>query len=519
MLNKRFGLIMMFMLLIITTSCRKEFTTIGNQLIDKPDFEGKLYETATVRIYDERIEKVFSSHSHLNLYSNLPAASLGFYNDGKFGNLEADLISDLSYDFKLADDLGDNIKILGAQLVVPYFSTTQTDSQGNNYYELDSIYGNQPFEIKIHELTYLLQSYDPDNDLETLRSYYSDFDFTPYKGAVIGDSLDFEVSNEPYITYKRNKDGTFELNDDDEKIIKDSLGPHMIIKLDTTYFRQKIFDRSGEDVLTGESHFKDYFRGIYIDAISNNGDGTFVLMPFNQGKIIIQYTFDQTDDNDTPNDTSDDTVETIYREIVLNLGSIMVNHYENNLTNYAQTALNNSDMINGDDEIILKGDAGAGAVVQLFDEQDLRDLRLKDWMINQAELYFYVDKTQTEEMLAQAPRLYLYNYDDEKNLLDIFAPENNPDYDYKTYDGKLHTDENGDMYYRFGITRHIRNVLKNDSTNVKLGLRICTNIPKPLKTGDIFRDPDAYNPTGVILYGNQSGVKPPVLKIRYTDPE
>ncbi len=519
MLNKRTGLIMIFMILILTTSCRKEFTTIGNQLIDKPDFEGKLYETAAVTTYDERIDKVFSTSSKSIIYDNLPVASIGIYKDDKFGTLEADLATDLGYDIKLSDDLGDNIKILDAKLVVPYFSRTETDNGGNNYYELDSIYGHEAFEIKIHELTYLLNSYDPNENLETLRRYYSDFDFTPYKGTVIGDTIGFEVSTEPYITYKRNLDGTFELDDEDNKIIKDSLGPHMVIQLDTTFFRQKIFDHSGEEVLSDEVHFKDYFRGLYIDAISNNGDGRFIMLPFNQGKILIQYTYDRTDDNETPNDPSDDTIETIYKEIVLKTDGTMVNHYENTLSSFAQTALNNSDMINGDNEIILKGDAGSGAIVKLFDEQSLRELRLKDWMINRAELYFYVDKNASDELLKKAPRIFLYDYDQEKNLIDLYAPENNPDYDYKTFDGKLHTDDNGEMYYKFGITRHIRNVLKRDSTNIKLGLRVCTNIISPLKVNNVFRDPDAYNPTGIILYGNQSATKPPVLKIYYTDPE
>jgi len=508
------------MAIILTTSCKKEFTKIGNNLIDEPKFEGKLLDNALVRVYDEAVPKVFTMTSNTIQESNLPVTSLGIYKDDKFGTLEADIVTTIKPDLKLTNDLGDNTKILGAQLVVPYFSHTEVVS-GEKAFVLDSIFGTHRFEIKIHELTYLLPTYDPDNNLETPQYYYSDFDFSPFKADVIGDTLDFNVSTQAYITYQRNEDGTFKLDDDGDKIKKDSLEPHMVIKLDTTYFRHKIFDHSGEDVLTDREHFKDYFRGLYIDAISDNGEGLLMQLPLNKAKILIQYTYEETDDNDTPNDTSDDTVKTIYRELKMPLSGVRVNHYDNTLSSYAQNALNNSDMINGDPDVILKGEAGSQAVIQLFDEQQLRELRLKNWLINDAEIYFYVNEDETDDMLAQSKRLILFNYDDKKSLVDIYAPENSDDNDYKVFNGKLEKDDDGNAYYKFGITRHIRNVLKKDSTNVKLGLRVCSGISLPLKIKKLFRDPDAYNPKGVVLYGNQTTttLKKPILKIYYTEPK
>lgn len=508
------------MAIILTTSCKKEFTQIGVNLIDKPKFEGKLFDNALIKIYDEAVPKVFSMASLTIKASNLPVVSLGIYKDPKYGTLEAGFATTLKQDPALTKDLGDDPKILFAKLLIPYFSHSDTNNN-NTQYVLDSVFGNHPFEIKIHELTYLLPTYDPNNNLETPRYYYSDFDFSPFKGTVIGDTLDFNVSSDPYITYKREEDGSFKLDDDGHKIKKDSLGPRMVIKLDTTFFRHKILDHSGEDILKNRQLFMDYFRGLYIDAISDNGEGLMMQLPLEKASILIGYTYKETDDNDTPNDTSDDTVKTIYKEINLGMGTTRVNHYDNTLSSYAQNALNNSDLINGDPEIVLKGDAGSQAVVQLFDEQQLRELRLKNWLINDAELYFYVDKDATGEMLAQSKRLILYDYDNQKSLIDLYAPENKADNDYAAFDGKLHTDEAGNTYYKFGITRHIRNVLKRDSTNFKLGLRVCSGISLPLKKENIFRDPDAYTPKGAILYGNQTGLisKKPVLKIYYTEPK
>jgi len=520
MTYKESGFIMLIVALIFNTSCKKDFSTIGNGLIDNPLFEGKLYDEALVKIYDQRVEKVLSVSSSEILAPNLSVTSFGIYKDNKFGTLTADIIASVSPDaVKFNKEFGQNVKLIGAQLIVPYFSHTKTEN-GETIYELDSIFGNQPFDIKIYEQTYLLPSYDPNHNLEIKRHYYSDFDFAPFKTTMIGDSLDFEVSNLPYITYKRDNEGNLELDDDDNPIVKDSLAPHMVIKLDTTYFRQKIFDHSGESILSNSQMFKDYFRGVYVEASSNTGEGSFIQFNFNQGKIIVQYTEEIENDNETPNDTSDDFYETFYRELKLPLGEIIINHYENALSGYTQNALNNSDLINGDSEVILKGEAGSESVITLFNDQQLRELRLKDWLINQAELYLYVDENQTDEMLAQAQRIFLFDYDNKKHLADIFAPENTSDNNYKVFNGELNTDDDGNSYYKFGITRHIRNVLSKDSTNVKLGLRVISQIPSILKIKEFFRDPDAYNPKGVILYGNQTGTEfKPVLKIRYTDPD
>jgi len=517
MLNNKNGLIVLIFALTLITSCKKEFHTIGNQLIDTPKFEGKLYKEALIHIYDKRVDSVFSSKILPNSdYNNLWHASLGFYNDDKFGLLKADLVSCLKPDAKaFAKDLGENINILGAHLIIPYFSHKDQDDT----YVLDSIYGDSTLDINIYELTYLLPTYDANTNLEERKKYYSNFDFSPYKGDLIGEVTDFEVNNEAYHIYKRNDDGTYELDDNGEKIVQETLSPRLVIDLNNDYFQQKIFDHSGEDILSNYDLFRDYFRGIYIEAMTTGETNRFMLIPLDEAEILIEYTYDETDDNGTPNDTSDDTVETKYKEIKMPFATPQVNHYENTLTAEAQTALNNSDLINGDEKVFVKGEAGAEAIIQLFDEQQLRELRQKDWMINQAELYVYVDKTENDEMLANPERLLIYNYDNQDFLQDIRFDEN-ADNNCAALNGFLKTDDDGNTYYKFGITRHIRNVLKKDSMNARLALRVMPEaIPERIRKSDVFLDPDAYLPMGTIIYGNQSAVKPPVLKIYYTDPE
>ena len=127
-------------------------------------------------------------------------------------------------------------------------------------------------------------------------------------------------------------------------------------------------------------------------------------------------------------------------------------------------------MINGDADVYVKGDAGAETVIELFDEQELRDFRLRDWMINQAELYVYVDENASQDVLSEPQQLLLYNYDDQQHLIDLVAPENDNN-GFAAYKGVLQEDEAGNKYYKFGITRHIRNVLKKGFYQCEIGIK------------------------------------------------
>ncbi len=524
MLHLKNSLIAFVILLLVFTSCKKEFTDVGNQLVDLPHYEGKLYTESKVKVYDQRVEKVYAK--------NFPLNAIGVYNDPVFGRLEADFVSGLKFTgfgasqdpdgTLLAEGFGDNVKIIDAKLIIPYYTHVETDQSGNKYYEADSIYGQNAFRIKIYENSYLLSGLNANDNLHDQRHFYSDFDFNAFKTTLLADSIHFTPNMNAYITYKREKDGTFELDDNNEKIVKDSLSPRFVMPLDTTFFRQKIFDHSGEQLILNTILFKDYFRGIHIDAIAENNDGQFILLNTLKGKIEVSYTYEFNNEHGTPDDTSDDTIDTVYKKIYFMLETPSVNTYTNQLNVDYQTAINNSDEINGDDKLYLKGDAGSQAIVSLFDNQQLRELRDKDWMINQAEIIFYVDDDALINTLSKPDRLLLYDYDNKKYLSDLYAPENTSS-NNEYFDGKLQEDEDGNHYYSFVITRHVRNIIKNNKTNVRLGLRVTPTIDtkSSLLKGETFIDPDRFNPSGTILYGNQTTVvdKKPILKIYYTDPK
>ncbi len=510
MINKRRIVISISLLfLLVNVSCKKNFYKTGSGIIAPPDFEGKIYDQAKIITYDEKIDSVFAT--------NLPVHALGELELPAFGDLKAEFTTTLNTDPKLKNDsIGTNIRILSAEILIPYFAK-KIDDNGTEIISLDSIYGSGTLDIKVQELGYLLPSYDPNTNLEERRKYYSNFDFTDQLVTQIADTTDFHPSIEPYITYNRNDDGTFELDDDGEKIVKDSLGPHFQVKVDTNFIRHKIFDKLGDFVLENKSAFQDYFRGLYFEIDDKTADGRFMMMDFGAGKINVAFMHEVLNDNGTPDDPSDDFTEDKYAEINLRFDAPKVNYYENNFNGMMQAAIDNSDLINGDDRIYVKGDAASGGVVHLFDDQELNNMKEEAWLINKAELIFYVDETLSGNLLPE--NLVLFDKINNRLLLDMADPDN-ATANNALFGGKLEEDENGNKLYRFKITQHLKNIIEHDEPNVDLSLRVISD-PVAYAKSTVFTDPDNHNPKGVVLYGNQAPdvTKRPKLTLYYTQPE
>ncbi|RZJ27460.1 MAG: DUF4270 family protein, partial [Flavobacterium sp.] len=256
------------------------------------------------------------------------------------------------------------------------------------------------------------------------------------------------------------------------------------------------------------------------------------------------------------------------KTLVLNLAGNTVNLFENQYTPSYLNALSTTDATNGDSRLALKGGVGSMAVIELFGQADqyrwdddndpdnandpnvpdfkvftansvpdeLDDLRHNKWLINDASLTFYVDRTamQTEE---PAYRLYLYDLKNHKRLVDY-------DFDVTTVPGSPQYNKyiHGGLYeksrYRYTIrlTNHLRNLLNPDidSTNVKLGLVVTEFIGNTsnaklrtpvLSTVDRIPAASVASRRGVILYGNNvnesdadEAKKKLRLRIYYTKP-
>ena len=367
---------------------------------------------------------------------------------------------------------------------------TDTDNTGyqpeNRTYAIDSVFGNRntSFNLKVDELTYYLNSLDPNNNFESQQAFYSSRDF--YEEGFVGENLFDETVQLNFDEIRIN----FTEDDPDTDIdettqVETRRSPRIRVPLDTAFFQRRFIDMEGSDSLATAVLFQKYMRGIYV-RMENPSDDLYMLLNFASASIGVTYEHDQYNDNDTPDDTTDFSIDRVERSFFLSPG-IIVNHLENSLINpeISQTIA----QTNGSNKIFVKGGMGLLSSVELLGKSSdgsasskLEELRENDWLVNEANLVFYVDSTSVENWTSGdliANRLYLYNKRDTAPLLDYFtdisvSTERNAG---KLLHGGILEYENGKPYrYKFKITQHINNLIRKDSTNVILGLVVTANI-------------------------------------------
>ncbi|NPA43131.1 MAG: DUF4270 domain-containing protein [Chlorobi bacterium] len=509
--------------MLLLTGCKKDFSTAGFDTIKEENFEFKTYQ-AKVRAYSKDVERV---SGELPLLINL-----GIYRHPAFGLSSADLLIQFNHspafnsiNFINADS------ILFVELRIPFFATKNEDLSTDTepIYDLDSVYGTRPISVKVYESGYYLYPYDPNNNLLTPNHFYSDFDFLSRTRNLLAHDPDY-VPEPYYIVDTIPVSGESGLEVEDMKDMPgfsgDTLPPHFVVRLDTAFFKRKFVDRAGTPQMSDPGLFLNYFRGIYVHTEAVNQDGSFMLLDPAGVQLVLAYRYMFINDNGTPNDTSDDYPDHGVEKIIL-LPTRLIQHYEKDFLPSVQQRLTAPDRQNGEEKIYVKGDAGAMGVIRLFDPVELYNLRNNDWMINQVNLRLYVDETEMagmeDEELPQ--QLYLYNLQSGQPLTDLDPVTDEGqmvDFNYilSTYDGRLrHDSVEGVRYYEFNITRHVKRILRKDSANVDLGLRVCYNLGAFLEARktNSFLDPDGFIPYGTVLQGNRSGDKPLELIIYYTE--
>ncbi|HSM63186.1 MAG TPA: DUF4270 family protein, partial [Gillisia sp.] len=172
----------------------------------------------------------------------------------------------------------------------------------------------------------------------------------------------------------------------------------------------------------------------------------------------------------------------------------------------------------GAKNLFLEGGEGVMSVINLFeDEAELAELRANNWLINEANLTFFVDQERVQGGSSEPERIYLYNLNTNEQLFDYLIDpslnEASPLNSVISHSSRLKRDENGDgVSYKIRITEHVKNVLNKDSTNVRLGLVVTQNINlirnSALKStvDGIDRVPrtSVIAPKGTVLHGNLS---------------
>ncbi len=544
---------------VFFTSCDKDFNTIGGDLIGDEHF-GLVHDSINVLSYNQNIGPVQSN--------NLPVNPLGIYEDDVFGTTEASFATQVVL-ASVNPTIGNNVEIDSVTLSIPYFSHIESTNAttGNSTYVLDSIYGSadenkRAIKLSVYESGYFMRDLDPVTGFLESQKYYTNqgSDFDALKGGIrLNDGV--VAQNDAFFFDKSEiKNTTTTTTDGKEVKTTTKTAPAMRLALNKTYFKTKIIDAAASGKLITNDVFKNYFRGLYfIVEKSGASPGQLAMMNFKAGTVTINYKEDLVT---TANGQS--TTTRVAKSIVLNMTGNTVSLVKNTKkTLYEDAITTNVNKTAGDSRLYVKGGEGAMSVLELFDNTDvlgydasgnvsnvpnnipdeLDELRRIDpltkrtKMINEASLVFHVDKAAMGT--TKLPnRIYLYDLSNSTVLLDYLYDSStgtNAKNGQLIFGGQLQKSTDGEYYYKFRITEHIRNLVKNlSSKNVKLGVVVTEDIRNTTMNAlfskftlndqnEIFKIPQAsvLNPLGVVLYGGAASVpdaKRLKLKIYYTKP-
>ncbi|MEO7976159.1 DUF4270 domain-containing protein [Flavobacterium sp.] len=536
-------------------SCDKDFNAIGDDIIGDNHF-GLDSTSYKVKAYNQKVTPVIANNLEIN--------ALGIYNNPAFGLTTANFNTQVALD-TYGSELGEGVIIDSVTLHIPYFlDRTQTvfnTDAGKTKYVLDSIYGPETGKIKlsVYESGIFLNDYKA-NDPVTSNFYYTDKNsefqlkavggrlnnFKPTKVNKDGVSYIDESENDIFFFNSKELFETTEATTTTPKTFK-RFEPEMRLHLDTIFFRNKIFNAPAGKLASAEA-FKNYFRGLYF-KVENSGSepGSMAMLDFKKGKINVFYRAKTAI-------TTDAATATESKTLVINLNGNTTSLLEESNPNQKYSAATEDDLSNQvpveDEKLYLKGGQGSMAIIELSEfESQLADIRKnvidKKWLVNEANLIFYVDETEMNTGIVPPgkpylpQRVYLYDATNNTPIIDYFTDGSTfsaiPKKNKYVFDGMIQKiTQKGNTYkiYKVRITDHIRNILKNSTVeNVKLGLVVTENIaigtsnkldPKSVNSSSFTEIPTAsvMSPLGTVLFGGTaaSADKRVKLQVYYTKP-
>ena len=527
MKNKHIALKYFAIIIFLTgffIACDKDYVSLDSDIINNDNaihFNSDAMKFDVVT-FNKKLDPVQTN--------NLPINLLGIYNNPLYGATVGNVVTKLTPS-SYSPTFGENVVLDSVILTIPYFSTSlETNEDGDSTYKLDSVFGTAPIKLSIYENNYFLRDYDPNSEIGTAQKYYANgstgsdiISPTQLEGRFLMDTTDFFPSN-----------AEIKLFDSIGTITR--LTPSLRLRMDKAYWQEKILDKEGEPELSNANNFNNYFRGIYFKAEAIGLEGNAALMNFSNtnANITMYYT----------RDSSSEVGARVSNTYTLTFTDKTVNFLSD-----LDYQIPTGDETQGDEKLYLKGAQGALAVIDLFngtiqdpdtglDVSQLEYFKSKKgkWLINEANIVFYVDQT-TVDGIHEPDRLYLYNLEEGTPLVDYYSDaENNiaPVNSKINHLGRLErVDDELDgkgIRYKMKITRHINNILLNDSTNVKLGLAVCANVniegfntqPSILTTDELVNKvpiSSIVTPEGTVLYGNNTAIdeKKVYLEIYYTE--
>ena len=543
----KLNLFKILVLFFAVSSCEKDFASFDSQIINSEN---------AINFSTNSIEYSVTSRSEMInpvQTNNLPSFLLGSYNHPQYGRSNSSFVGQM-VPSEYNHDFGDNVVLDSVVLTIPYFSRgIDTSEEGDITYEIDSVYGDSPIKISVYRNNFFFRTFDPFSDFDTSQSYFSNgslsveevIDLQQLEGELL-----FEIDN--FIPNDEQINLT-QIDTSGNPYVAQRIAPALRFKLDNpneNFWESNFFENEGNQVLTNEPNFKDFFRGLYIKAESGS-DGSMMLLNFasSNTKLTIHYTSDNTSIGDSDTGSVDE-IETNQHEYIMNFSGNLMNIFENE--NQIDVGL--LDQINGSENIYLRGGEGIISTLDLFsgtsigdDGEEISEFDLfKDFfydeisdepirIINEAYIEFFVNQNFSND--DEPERIYIYNYDQNSALIDYFLDQS---VSSLTINAKINhlepllrdslNDDRG-VKYKIRITEHLNNLILRDSTNAKLALGVISDVASVQNFKILGENPDSENkslasgvilsPKGTILHGNLSPdiEKRPKIKIYYTEPE
>lgn len=513
---KKKSIVRFILLSVLSTSvisCEQDFTEMGSEVIDSDQFGFDKY----------LVQNISTTNSEAGIANtrNLPINNFGVYTHSAFGKTAAHFVTQL--EMKSNTDLsllGNNPVLDSVYVYIPFTSSVSSkDSEGNKSYNIANTYGNGKFNLNVYENGYFLRATDPNNNFDP-QFYYADEKnvFDQYKKGLNGSdrlnnstntaqNTDFTFSKNEIKLYAYNADGTPQLVDGKQKV-KERFAPGIWLDLDKNYFQTKFFANNKHQSLINNGLLKEYFRGLYFEAVDSYNQNALAQLNLSKGKVVFVYKVDGAIDSATNQPKRE------RKTYEFNIG-----YMESDSTPITATTVNllenNFDLENNSaGNIWLKGGGKTSyATISLFGNDsdksgkadELETLINNKWLVNQALLTLYVDHTATGlDTIASPKQLFLYDFKNNKVLADYTSDTSTTG--KPIFGGGLNTTNKSVHKYQFRLTNHINNLIQKDSTNVSLGLVVASDINNSImnrvkSTDKRIPMTATMNPFGTVIYG------------------
>lgn len=510
---------LVFLVLLGMISCEQDLEDIAVDLAGERPFDvgDSIFEIIS---YNKNVD---SSRVDNNDEQRTPLYLLGVNSNSVFGALHSDLITQLGLPIT-GVDFGVNPIIDRVVLDIPYFSTRDgeqgavdpdtglpiTDEDGDSImvpnFRIDSIFGKTDVEyvIKVNELGTFLNTLDPIDPTQPA-SYYSDKEYSVLDK--LHESVFLPNRNDTVLyVERRHLDGDPSTVDDIDTVKRENAAPTMKFDLDSQFFKEKFVDNDDSPVFDNDDNFVRYFRGLYIDA--EGFDGSLMDLRAADGRMTIYYTNDVVTDEEDGEDLNyngiegeSDVIVKTKTAMIFGFGGVRTGKYERDYSGtLIEHALLNPDKVDGEVKLFVQGAAGSEVIIELFSQETLDYLREGRFLINEANLVFYIDGDQD----VVPEKLLLYKYDYNSFISDYY---NNNGFGPEVFGGNLEYDDEGNPEkYKFRITDYMTSVLSSADpiANSKLALKnyVETDNVDYSRFDTIVQDWN-YIPKGVVLHGNK----------------